>query len=156
MRPEISAELSELDSTLTTIEKILNPEELSDRVRELEAQAADPGLWDNPDHAQQVTSELSHVQAELRKVTELRQRLDDLPIMYELSEEEGDDTSLVDEELADLRAGIEALEVKTMLSGEYDAREAVINIRSGAGGVDAADWAEMLMRMYVRLSLIHI
>ena len=70
--------------------------------------------------------------------------------MYELAEEEGEGTDIADEELADLRADIDALEVTTMLSGEYDSREALINIRSGAGGVDAADWAEMLMRMYIR------
>lgn len=116
----------------------------------MEARASDPSLWDDPENAQQVTSELSTVQGNLRKLQELRQRLDDLPIMYELAEEEGEGTEQVDEEFAELRADIQSLEVKTMLSGEYDAREAVINIRSGAGGVDAADWAEMLMRMYIR------
>lgn len=77
--------------------------------------------------------------------------------MSELAEEEGDEASkeLVDTELKDLGAAIEALEVTTMLSGEYDEREAVINIRSGAGGVDAADWAEMLMRMYTRWAEKH-
>ncbi|ARU45696.1 peptide chain release factor 2 [Corynebacterium silvaticum] len=150
MRPEILAALNELDATLTTIEKIMDPEELASRVRELEQQASDPTLWDNPDHAQKVTTELSSVQAQLKKLTGLRQRIDDIPVMYELAEEEGDGTELADEELAELTAEIESLEVKTMLSGEYDSREAVINIRSGAGGVDAADWAEMLMRMYVR------
>lgn len=150
MRPEILAALNELDATLTTIEKVMDPEELASRVRELEQQASDPTLWDNPDHAQKVTTELSSVQAQLKKLTGLRQRIDDIPVMYELAEEEGDGTELADEELAALTAEIESLEVKTMLSGEYDSREAVINIRSGAGGVDAADWAEMLMRMYVR------
>lgn len=150
MRPEILAALNELDATLTTIEKVMDPEELASRVRELEQQASDPTLWDNPDHAQQVTTELSSVQAQLKKLTGLRQRIDDIPVMYELAEEEGDGTELADKELAELTAEIESLEVKTMLSGEYDSREAVINIRSGAGGVDAADWAEMLMRMYVR------
>ncbi|MDU0478918.1 peptide chain release factor 2 [Staphylococcus chromogenes] len=150
MRPDTSAEISTLDATLTSIEKVMDPAEMADRVRELEAKASDPSLWDDPEVAQQVTSSLSAVQASLRKVTELRQRLDDLPIMYDLAEEEGEGTELADEELDSLRAEIASLEVKTMLSGEYDAREAVINIRSGAGGVDAADWAEMLMRMYVR------
>lgn len=150
MRPEILAALNELDATLTTIENVMDPEELASRVRELEQQASDPTLWDNPDHAQQVTTELSSVQAQLKKLTGLRQRIDDIPVMYELAEEEGDGTELADKELAELTAEIESLEVKTMLSGEYDSREAVINIRSGAGGVDAADWAEMLMRMYVR------
>ncbi|NLA56843.1 MAG: PCRF domain-containing protein, partial [Corynebacterium humireducens] len=131
MRPELSAALDDLNSTLTTIEKVMDPEEMSARVRELEQQAADPSLWDDPDHAQQVTSELSAVQGKLRKLTDLRQRLEDLPIMYELAEEEGEGDELADEELADMRTQIEALEVQTMLSGDYDQREALINIRSG-------------------------
>lgn len=139
-----------MGQTLATIEKVLNPENLRARVRELEQQAADPSLWDDPDHAQRVTSELSSVQTRLRKVERLRTRLDDLPVMYELVEEEGEGEELAEEERVALREDIELLEVTTMLSGEYDAREALINIRSGAGGVDAADWAEMLMRMYTR------
>ena len=154
MRPEQSARLAELDSTLTTIEKVMDPAALAEQVRELEAQAGDPSLWDNPAHAQQVTSALSAAQAKIRKLESLRSRVDDMPVMFELAEEEGD-TALADDELEDLGSAIEALEVTTMLSGEYDPREAVINIRSGAGGVDAADWAEMLMRMYTRWAEKH-
>lgn len=145
-----SAALETLTATLGTIEKVLDVAELETRVRELEAQASDPSLWDDPEHAQQVTSELSSVQATVKKVRSLRQRLEDLPIMVELAEEEGEGVELAVQELEELTEEISSLEVKTMLSGEYDQREAVINIRSGAGGVDAADWAEMLMRMYVR------
>ena len=158
MQPDVTQALDHLDSTLTTIEKVLDLDELDDRVRELEAQAADPSLWDDPDHAQQVTSQLSHVQSRLKKVRGLRSRLDDLPVMYEMADEaaaedaaEGVEAKeLADAELAELKTDIESLEVTTMLSGEYDDREAVVNIRSAAGGVDAADWAEMLMRMYTR------
>ncbi len=158
MQPEVTADLKDLKSTLTTIERVMDLEELSTRARELEDQSADPSLWDDPDHAQQVTSELSRTQAKLRKISGLRGRLEDIPVMYEMAEEEaGDDpaaakdaTAMADEERASLRAEIEALEVTTMLSGDYDQREAVVSIRSGAGGVDAADWAEMLLRMYTR------
>ena len=158
MQPEVTADLNDLNGTLTTIEKVLNLEELSDRARELEDQAADPSLWDDPDHAQQVTSELSRVQSKLKKVRGLRQRLDDIPVMYDMAEEEAADdpeaakdaASMADDERSELRKEIESLEVTTMLSGEYDQREAVVNIRSAAGGVDAADWAEMLIRMYIR------
>lgn len=158
MQPEVTADLNDLNGTLTTIENVLNLEELSDRARELEDQAADPSLWDDPDHAQQVTSELSRVQSKLKKVRGLRQRLDDIPVMYDMAEEEAADdpeaakdaASMADDERSELRKEIESLEVTTMLSGEYDQREAVVNIRSAAGGVDAADWAEMLMRMYIR------
>lgn len=164
MNPDVSQDLEDLNSTLTTIEKVVDVDDLKDQVRELEAQASDPSLWDDPDHAQQVTSKLSHVQAQIKKVTTLRQRVDDMPVMYELADDatEAGDTDaadeareMVDSERETLRHEIESLEVQTMLSGEYDEREAVVNIRSAAGGVDAADWAEMLMRMYTRWAEQH-
>ena len=80
MRPEITQRLEDLDTTLTTIEKVMDLDELAERVRELELQASDPTLWDDPTLAQQVTSELSAVQSKLRKVTGLRSRLDDVQI----------------------------------------------------------------------------
>ncbi|MFL0579713.1 peptide chain release factor 2 [Dietzia sp. 179-F 9C3 NHS] len=151
MHPDVSADIASLESTLTTVEKVLDIDELARRVDELEQMAADPDLWNDQDRAQKVTSELSYVQADLRRCRDLRQRLDDLPLMYELAEEEGGDAvSEADAERVQLREDVEAMEVKTMLSGEYDQREAVVNIRAGAGGVDAADFAEMLMRMYIR------
>ncbi len=160
VHPDVSADLNELAITLRTIESVLDVEELRRRINEMEHQAASPDLWNDQDHAQQVTSQLSHAQAELRRVEELRQRLDDLPVLYELAEgEEGDAaeaaTSDADAERASLREAIAAAEVRTLLSGEYDQREALVNIRSGAGGIDAADWAEMLMRMYIRWAEKH-
>lgn len=150
MQPDVASDIESLSDTLTTIEKVLDLDALSERARELELKAADPSLWDDPTNAQKVTSDLSHTQSTLRKVRALRQRVEDLPVMYELAEEENEGTELADDERADLRQAIESMEVQTMLSGEYDERDAVVTIRSGAGGVDAADWAEMLMRMYIR------
>jgi len=155
--PDRQADIAALDSTLTTVERVLDIEGLRGRIDKLEHEASDPHLWDDQARAQRVTSELSHTQGELRRVEELRQRLDDLPVMYELAAEEGgaDDVAEADAELRKLREDIEAMEVRTLLSGEYDEREALVNIRSGAGGVDAADWAEMLMRMYMRWAEQH-
>ncbi|MDK4274281.1 peptide chain release factor 2 [Corynebacterium pseudodiphtheriticum] len=156
MRSDKAAVVKELTTTLASIEQVVDPEHLKERVRELEDKAADPSLWDDPAHAQQITSELSANQAKLRKLSDLSQRLDDIPVLYELADEEaaagGDEaaTLAADEELAGLQEDIHAMEITTLLGGEYDEREAVISIRSGAGGVDAADWAEMLMRMYIR------
>jgi len=155
--PDRQADIAALDSTLTSVEQVLDLDGLRARIEKLEHEAADPNLWDDQTRAQQVTSELSHTQGELRRVEDLRRRLDDLPVMYELAEEEGgsEDVAEADAELKSLREDIEAMEVRTLLSGEYDEREALVTIRSGAGGVDAADWAEMLMRMYTRWAENH-
>lgn len=142
------------------MERVLDIDGLRQRIDMLEQQASDPNLWDDQSRAQKVTSELSHAQNELRRVQELRQRVDDLPVLFELAFEEAgaeadDAVAEADAELANLREDIETLEVRTLLSGEYDEREAVVTIRSGAGGVDAADWAEMLLRMYTRWAEKH-
>ncbi|MGB9252220.1 MAG: peptide chain release factor 2 [Mycobacterium sp.] len=157
MDPDRQADIAALDSTLTTVERVLDVDGLRSRIETLEQEAADPNLWDDQARAQRVTSELSHTQGELRRVEGLRQRLDDLPVLYELADEENaaDARAEADVELKALHADIEAMEVRTLLSGEYDEREALLNIRSGAGGVDAADWAEMLMRMYIRWAEQH-
>ncbi len=161
VEPDRQADIAALDSALTTVERVLDVDGLRSRIEKLEHEASDPKLWDDQANAQRVTSELSHTQGELRRVEELRGRLDDLPVLYELAaDDEGgteaaDTLAEADAELKALRADIEAAEVRTLLSGEYDAREALLTIRSGAGGVDAADWAEMLMRMYIRWAEQH-
>ncbi len=162
VEPDRQADIAALDSTLTTVERVLDVEGLRSRIEKLEHEASDPKLWDDQANAQRVTSELSHTQGELRRVEELRQRLDDLPVLYEMAAEEDEGAASrvealaeADAELKALRADIEAAEVRTLLSGEYDEREALLTIRSGAGGVDAADWAEMLMRMYIRWAEQH-
>jgi peptide chain release factor 2 len=161
VEPDRQADIAALDSTLTTVERVLDVDGLRTRIEKLEQEASDPKLWDDQARAQRVTSELSHTQGELRRIEELRQRLTDLPVLYELAadEEDGAEAANIvteaDAELKALRADIEATEVRTLLSGEYDEREALVTIRSGAGGVDAADWAEMLMRMYVRWAEQH-
>jgi len=154
------SDLAALDTTLTTVERVLDIEGLRGRIEKLEHDASDPKLWDDQVNAQRVTSELSHAQSELRRVEGLRSRLADLPVLYEMAAEEqgagaADALAEADAELTALQAEIEALEVRTLLSGEYDEREALVTIRSGAGGVDAADWAEMLMRMYIRWAEQH-
>ncbi len=155
MDSDRQADIAALDVTLTTVEKVLDVDGLRAKIGKLEGEASDPNLWDDQARAQRVTSELSHTQGELRRVEALRQRLEDLPVLYEMADEEAGAAAAealaeADAELKSLRADIEAMEVRTLLSGEYDEREALVAIRSGAGGVDAADWAEMLMRMYTR------
>ena len=152
MAADFSVELDELDTTLKSIEAVLDVDRLRREVADLEEQAAAPDLWNDVDAAQALTSKLSHLQGDIRRVEELRTRLDDVGLMREMAAEEGDEATIAEtgRELESLRKAIDELEVRTLLSGEYDAREALVTIRSEAGGVDAADFAEMLMRMYLR------
>jgi peptide chain release factor 2 len=154
---DFSVVLDELNTTLESIEAVLNVDDMRSEIADLEQQAAAPDLWNDVEAAQAITSKLSYLQGDLRRVEELRSRLDDVALMHEMAEEEGDEatTAETERELASIRTVIDELEVRTLLSGEYDSREALVTIRSEAGGVDAADWAEMLMRMYLRWAERH-
>jgi peptide chain release factor 2 len=150
--PEISEALASLEQTLGGIELVLDVPAMRARAADLEVEASAPDLWDDQANAQRITSQLSLVQGDVRRIEGLRRRLDDLVVLVELAESEDDADSWTEaeRELEGLRRDISEMEVRTLLSGEYDAREALITIRSEAGGVDAADWAEMLLRLYTR------
>ncbi|MBL1092384.1 MULTISPECIES: peptide chain release factor 2 [Streptomyces] len=154
---DVSEELKSLSSTMGSIEAVLDLDKMRADIAVLEEQAAAPSLWDDPESAQKVTSQLSYLQGQLRRAEELRGRVDDLEVLFELAEAEGDEDARAEAEgeLADVRKAVEELEVRTLLSGEYDSREALVNIRAEAGGVDAADFAEKLQRMYLRWAERH-
>jgi peptide chain release factor 2 len=142
---------------MASIEAVVDLESLRGEIKRLNEEAAAPDLWDDQAKAQKVNSRLSYVQGELSRVETLRRRLDDLEVLAELAEAENDDATRVEveSELPALTKAVSELEVRTLLSGEYDSREALVTIRSEAGGVDAADFAEMLMRMYLRWAERH-
>ncbi|ATO80375.1 peptide chain release factor 2 [Actinoplanes sp. SE50] len=150
-------QLKALDATLRNIENVLDVDKLRRNKAELEEQASAPDLWDDQARAQDVNSRLSYVSGEISKLERLRTRLDDAGLLLEMAEAEGDAGSVaeVGDEITALTKAIEEMEVRTLLSGEYDSREALVAIRAGAGGVDAADFAEMLMRMYLRWAERH-
>jgi peptide chain release factor 2 len=151
------AEISELSSKLGNVEAVLNPEAMGREADGLREQAADPNLWGDQDRAQAVTRRLSYLEGEIGRLDQLHRRLDDTRVMFELAESENDKPMREDamRELAALRKEIDQLEVRTLLSGEYDAREALISINAQAGGADAADFAQNLQRMYLRWAERH-
>ena len=152
---DFSAEIKELRAIFASIAAVSDIEGIERAIEELSEQAAAPDLWDDVENAQKVTSALSYKQSELNRLRSLSSRIDDVEVMVELAEAEDAETAaelLADaqEECGQIRTKLEELEVLVLLSGEYDQREAVVTIRAGAGGVDAADFAEMLLRMYLR------
>ncbi|MEY9849824.1 peptide chain release factor 2 [Streptacidiphilus sp. BW17] len=152
-----SEELKSLESTIGSIEAVVDLDKLRADIAVFEEQAAAPDLWDDVDNAQKITSKLSYLQGELRKIQTLRSRIEDLGVLFELAEAEGDAEARAEaeNELESVRKSVQEMEVRTLLSGEYDAREALVNIRAEAGGIDAADFAEQLMRMYLRWAERH-
>jgi len=150
-------EISDLSSKLVSIEAVLDPDTMRKEADELRERSADPALWEDQENAQAVTRRLSYLDAELSRLASLRSRLDDLTVMFELLENEDDEASRVEAlaELTAIRAQIDQLEIRTLLSGEYDSRDALISITAQAGGADAADWAEGLQRIYLRWAERH-
>jgi len=151
---ELKQELAALETSLGAVEAVLQPSQMASEIDELEKQASNPDLWNDQALAQQVTGKLSRLKARLASVANLRQQLDDLGVLLELAGEEDSSSALkeVESEMYGLKTRIDSLEVETLLNGEFDSRGAVVTIRSGAGGDDATDFAEMLMRMYLRFA----
>ena len=146
---DFPAQIRELRQTLDSILRVSDLPKLKQQIADLSEQASAPDLWDDPERAQGVTSKLSHLQAEVDRLERMTARIDDLEVLVELAESEDDAEALAEaeRELVAVRSALGELEVRTLLSGEYDEREALMKIRGEAGGVGAADFAEMLMRM---------
>jgi peptide chain release factor 2 len=150
---EIAEELKGLLATLESVESVLDPGTMRSQLETLEAEAADPELWNDQSRARQVTRRMATLRADLGRLDALRARIGDLTTAVEL--EDADLLAEAETSMPELRTDIEQLEIRTLLSGEYDERDALLTINSGTGGTDAADWAEMLMRMYLRWAERH-
>ena len=151
-RVDIPAALASLAERLAEAERFLGIDRLHERRAELEKEASEPGLWDDADHAREVTTELGRVNEDLEQLAGLAGQLSDAETLNELIEEEGDDSLRpeVEEVLAALDRRLGALELRSLFAGDYDDGDAVAEIHAGAGGTDAQDWAEMMLRMYTR------
>ena len=145
----------QLDAIRSRVEEAsgyLRIADLEARRPQLEAEASRADLWDDQDLARRITSEFAAVNEDLTLFSRLCADLDDVETLHELAREEGDD--LLSDEIAQASAVLEAklddLEVRSLFTGDFDEGDAVCQIKSGEGGTDAQDWAEMLMRMYNR------
>ena len=151
---DLSLEIRQIRSIFATIAEVTDLPKLEIEIAELEKAAQVPNIWDDPESAQRVTSALSRKQAARNRILEISSRLDDLEVLVELANSEADKSAANEAtaELEALRKLVAEQEIQTLLNGEYDSRAAIITIRSGAGGDDATDFAEMLMRMYLRFA----
>jgi len=151
---DFTDDLRALRRRLDEAKTYLRIEELRAARPQLETEASRPDLWDNPEQAKKVNAELSACSEDLDLFASLEQRIDDVETLFELGREELDDSveSEIIEQLASLATQFDELELRSLFTGEYDDEAAICEIQSGEGGVDAQDWANMLLRMFLRWS----
>ena len=149
--------LEDLETRWAAARDYLKIDDRRDRHHLLSDEAANPDLWGDPDHAREVTTELGRLSNDLDSFDELRHALDDCLVLAEFSRDElssaDADWSLLDElstTVSTVEQKIAALETQSLFSGPYDENDAIVELHAGAGGTDAQDWTEMLLRMYSR------
>lgn len=149
---ELRALIADLESRLRDARSFLDVEGREAELVELRKQASEPNLWDDQDRAREVTSRLSHNEGIINHVASLEQSVEDVGVLLEMAVDETDAVSMreVERELESLAKNLAILERESLFFGEYDNRPAILSVSAGAGGVDAQDWAEMLVRMYHR------
>lgn len=130
---------------------------LNAKIQDLEQVASQPDFWDNQAQAQRVLQELNDLKSHVEQVQRWKTTLDDAQAVLELLELESDESLLQEaqDSLSQMSRELDQWELQQLLSGEYDDRGAVLTINAGAGGTDAQDWAEMLLRMYTRWGESH-
>lgn len=149
---DFSDELADLRRRIDEARVYLRIEELLAARPQLETEASRPDLWDDPDLARKVNGELSACTEDIELYEQLVSRLEDAETLHELGREEGDESveSEVEDAMASLAADLSELELRALFTGEYDDTNAICEIQSGEGGADAQDWANMLLRMFLR------
>ncbi len=149
---DFSDDLGALHRRLDEAARYLRLDEARERLVTLEEEVSRPDLWDDADVARKVTTEMAGVRADVTLFDELAAALEDVETLDQLAREEGDESQ--EAEIAEAVAGLDRrlgeLELRSLFSGEHDERDAVCEVHAGEGGTDAQDWAEMLLRMYLR------
>ncbi|MTI67746.1 MAG: peptide chain release factor 2 [Firmicutes bacterium] len=129
-------------------------EKLREKSEEYDEKMSEPNFWDNPNKAQEIVKEANDIKLKIKAFEKLKEDFEELEVLIELSEEENDDSVIdeIDKNTKDIEKRIDKLRISTLLDGDYDENNAILSINSGAGGLEAQDWAEMLLRMYKRWS----
>ncbi len=152
MAKEIEDKLGENRALLARLGKLLEPAKLKGEIEKREAEAGAPSFWADSSKAKKKSKELNDLKKKLSEYEAAQRSIDDLSAHLELAEEAGDDGELreVEKGLAEAHKAITALDARLKLTGQFDANDAIISFHAGAGGTEACDWADMLVRMYTR------
>ena len=149
---DFSTDLKEQRSRLDEAARYLKIAAGRERLAVLEVEIGQPDLWDDQNRAKAVSTEYARVKDDLTMFDGLCRRLDDLEVLHEIAREEDDETqeAEIDTELAAITERLDDLELRSLFTGPHDEADAICAVNAKDGGVDAQDWAEMLLRMYTR------
>lgn len=149
---EVKQALVDLEPELRELADALGLEKTKEEIEKLEQQAAAPGFWDDLENTQKVLQRTSSLKAKVENYNKLCGHYDDAMALAEMGDEAEDLSVLPEaqEELENFKSQLEAMRLTTLLTGEYDSKNAILTFHAGAGGTEAQDWAEMLYRMYNR------
>ncbi|MCE5286483.1 MAG: peptide chain release factor 2 [Pelosinus sp.] len=144
--------IADIEKKLEEMRASLDVAAKKEQIAQLENQMAAPGFWDTPDEAQQVMQQLAAVKDSVEEHQRLVNHYNDLTVLWQLGMDEGEESLYAEvlEMVESVQKDLERLELSVLLSGEYDANNAILTLHAGAGGTEAQDWAQMLLRMYVR------
>ncbi len=154
---ELGLKLTSYKDELADLKDAIGYDSLTDQVERLEAQSAAPGFWDDLENSQAIVQKTSKLKGRIQEYDRLRSLYDDTEVLIELADEAGD-LSVLDEVTASIEefaSSLEAMRLSTLLTGEYDAANTILTFHAGAGGTEAQDWNQMLVRMYTRWAESH-
>ena len=154
---DLKTELVSYRKDINELSEVLNISQAKETIKKLQSQMEEPNFWDDLDNSQKIVQQSKTLQNKVEHFNQLQTKLEDIITMIELSIEEQDD-SMVDEvttEVKSFKTELEDIKLSTLLSGEYDTKNAILTFHAGAGGTEAQDWAEMLYRMYNRWAERH-
>ena len=154
---ELRLKLQGMEPELRELKQSLNIDKLGIEIAELERKAAEPSFWDDMENSQKVLQRTAQLKASVETYNKLQALYEDTLTLIELAEEAGDE-SVYEEAAADteqLQTRMAEVRLTTLLTGEYDSKNAILTFHAGAGGTEAQDWAQMLYRMYTRWAERH-
>ncbi len=154
----LKSQLESFRPKIKELHDVFNIENSKERILELQEKAAEPGFWDDHEKSQPVLKETRTLEGHIEKYEKITSAFDDIEVMIEMAAEEEDSEEIVaeiEQEIEALGKNIEDLTLASLLTGEYDKSNAILNFHAGAGGTEAQDWTEMLFRMYTRWGELH-
>ena len=146
----LKSELEACKPVIKELHDVYNIENSMERIEELHEKAAEPGFWDDMEKSQKVLQETRQLEGRIEKYKGFVQSAEDIEVLIEMAADEDSEEMIeeIKEELGKLKSALDAAQLDTLLTGEYDKNNAIINFHAGAGGTEAQDWSEMLFRMY--------